>query len=470
MLNFSLFSRKKDMVKSLQELIKIKSVKDTPKPNMPYGKGIADAMMYATNLAESMDFDSVNMYSNISYIEYGEGEEEFAILVHLDVVPEGEGWTKPAFEGVYEDGKVYGRGAIDNKGPFIAALYALDAIKENCINLNKKVKIIIGCDEESGWSDIDFYKKNVGKMPDMAISPDGEFPIINFEKGLAQFELLKEYNTDTSLHGVEILEINGGDRVNVVPNLCVCTLKGNIEPLYELAELFNESAKSKVEIQQTEIGCILTTKGVAAHGSKPQNGINAVAYMIMFLSMLPLKKNYLSEGVYTIAKEIALQTDGEKLGIACKDNMGELTLNIGYIKTENNVVKVGLDIRFPNATNYNEIITKLKENLKGFDVKTKFELSSHYVPEDSPLVVGLKKAYEEVVGEDAYCISIGGATYARAFENSVAFGALFPGEEGREHQGDEYIDADSLVKLADVLANAIVVLCGDGKHIEKCNR
>ncbi|MEF9989752.1 MAG: dipeptidase PepV [Christensenellaceae bacterium] len=459
MLDFSLASRKNEMIDALSKLIGIKSVKSEAQGNMPYGKGVFDALIKTLNIAEHMDFDSVNYFSHLGYVEYGDGEDVFAVLAHLDVVPAGDGWSVPPFEATIKDGKLYGRGAQDNKGPAIAALFALSAIKENCVSLNKRVRIIFGCDEESGWSDIDFYKKNCGEIPTMAISPDAEFPIINAEKGMVQLSLKKEkYETEKN-SGLVLQYLNGGDRVNVVPDVCECKITGNTEIIKQMAEVFNEGLPVAIKTQDCKDGIILTANGVSAHGSKPECGQNAVAYMMMFLNTLPLFKNYISDMVYKLAEVIGLQTDGQYLGIKSEDFSGALTLNMGYVHTTMTDIEVGLDIRYPIHSEKQTILDAIKEKLGVFECKEVFALPSHYVSEDSPLVKGLKLAYEEVTGEQAYCIAMGGATYARAFENSVAFGALFPGQKATEHQPDEYIEIDSLVKMADIIANAIVVLC-----------
>lgn len=182
MLDFSFEPYRQEMIETLKEFIKIESVKSAGQPNMPYGKGIFDALMFVQSTAERLDLDCVNLFGHMAYVDYGEGEEMLAILTHIDVVPKGEGWTVPAFEGVEKDGRIYGRGAVDNKGPAIAALYALKALSDNCAQLNKKVRLIFGADEESGWADMDFYKQHE-PWPDIAFSPDGEYPVINSEKG-----------------------------------------------------------------------------------------------------------------------------------------------------------------------------------------------------------------------------------------------------------------------------------------------
>lgn len=459
MLEFTLAPRKNEMVDALKTILGIKSVKGEAQGNMPYGKGVFDALIKTLNIGERLDFDSVNFFSHLGYVEYGDGDEMLAIVTHLDVVPAGEGWTVPPFEGTVRDGRVYGRGAIDDKGPAIAALFALSGIKENCITLNKRVRIIFGCDEESGWADMDFYKKNGGEIPSMAISPDAEFPIVNAEKGLLHLTLRRKAY-DFSPDGALVLaDLYAGQRVNVVPALAECTIMGNTRALSQMIDLFNEDSPVKITSAPTEGGMVLQAHGVSAHGSKPEDGKNALTYMIQFLNMLPLKKNALSDAVYELAALIGTETDGGRLGIAQKDFSGALTLNVGYCTTDKDGLTVGVDIRYPVNGDKEAILHKIREALHGFEVEETFSRAAHYVSEDSPLVAGLKQAYEEVTGEKAYCMTMGGATYARAFPNSVAFGALFPGQVGTEHQPDEYIEIDSLVKIADIIANAIVVLC-----------
>lgn len=458
MLEFSLAPRKDEMIEALCKILSIESVKSAPQGNMPYGKGVFDALIKTLNIAEKLDFDSVNFYSHLGYVEYGDGDEIFGIVTHLDVVPAGDGWTVPPFAGTVKDGRIYGRGAIDDKGPAIAALFALSAIKENCISLNKRVRIIFGCDEESGWSDIDFYKKNGGEVPAMAISPDAEFPIINAEKGLLQLRAVrKAYSAGGE--GLEVQWLRAGERVNVVPAVCTCKITGNNKAVHQMIDLFNEDSPVKITEHEEDGGLVLTARGVSAHGSKPEEGRNALAFMILFLNTLPLKKNAVSDAVYELAEYIGMQTDGTHLGIAARDESGALSLNLGYFRTTEEGVEAGIDIRYPIHTKKETVLSAIRSRIKELSIEEVFSRPPHFVPEDSPLVVGLKQAYEEVTGEKAYCMTMGGATYARAFPNSVAFGALFPGQQGTEHQADEYIEIDSLLKTADIIANAILVLC-----------
>nr|WP_307756934.1 dipeptidase PepV [uncultured Christensenella sp.] len=460
MLDFSLAPRKDEMIDALCRILKIESVKSPAQGNMPYGKGVFDALIKTLGIAEKLDFDSVNFYSHLGYVEYGDGDEMFAIVTHLDVVPAGDGWTVPPFDGTVKDGRIYGRGAIDDKGPAIAALFALSAIKENCISLNKRVRLIFGCDEESGWSDMDFYKKNGGEIPTMAISPDAEFPIINAEKGLLHLVAKKKaYPINEQSGGLIVRSLSAGERVNVVPAVCTCEISGNAQAVIQMMDIFNEDSPVKVTAEEINAGVRLTAHGFSAHGSKPDAGKNALTYMMQFLNMLPLRKNAISDAIYELAEQIGLQTDGTNLGIAAQDESGALTLNLGYFKTTEEGVEAGIDIRYPIHSDKETILSKINGRFKELTIREEFSRAPHFVPEDSSLVQGLKQAYEEVTGDKAYCMTMGGATFARAFPNSVAFGALFPGQEGTEHQPDEYIEIDSLVKVADIIANAILVLC-----------
>ena len=169
MLDFSFEPYRHEMVEVLKNFLKIKSVKTTPQPNMPYGKGIFDALMFVQSTAERMDLECVNLFGHMAYVDYGDGDQMLGILTHIDVVPAGDGWTMGAFSGTEKDGRIYGRGAIDNKGPAIASLYAIKALSDNCTQLNKKVRLIFGADEESGWDDMEFYKKHES-LPDIAFS------------------------------------------------------------------------------------------------------------------------------------------------------------------------------------------------------------------------------------------------------------------------------------------------------------
>ncbi len=459
MLDFSFEPYRQEMIETLKDFIKIESVKSAGQPNMPYGKGIFDALMFVQSTAERMDLDCVNMFGHLAYVDYGEGDEMLAILTHLDVVPKGEEWTMPAFEGIEKDGRIYGRGAIDNKGPAIAALYALKALSDNCAQLDKKVRLIFGGDEETTWEDMDFYKKHE-VWPNMAFSPDGEYPIINSEKGLMHVQIQLEAEPVTE--GVCVTSFNAGTRVNVVPNKADCFIKAPLAVIQKSLTTYTCPTGAQLSCEDAGDGLVhIMAAGKSAHGSRPEHGVNAAASLLQYLGTLPLCGGPLSEGLYDLVKNIGVYYNGEPLGLDVTDESGRLTFNLGTVSLAGNTLKAGLDIRYPMSMKAEQIKEKLRTSFSRFQFTYPHELDAHFVPEDSELVVKLKEAYQEITGDEAYCMSIGGATYARAFENAVTFGPLFPGQPQVEHGPDEYIEIETLIKNAQIIANAVIKLCGE---------
>jgi len=184
-----------ELLNSIIEVVKIPSVKGKAVEGKPFGKNIANALDKTLEIASSLGFETKNLDYYIGYAQYGKGEDYIGIVGHLDVVEEGEGWTFPPFSGQIADGKIYGRGVLDNKGPIISTLYALKAIKESGLKLKKPVRIIFGADEESGFNDIPYYLQQE-KPPIMGFTPDCKYPVVYGERGRANLEFLIEYNAD----------------------------------------------------------------------------------------------------------------------------------------------------------------------------------------------------------------------------------------------------------------------------------
>lgn len=454
MLTTPLKKYENDMIDTLSKLISIESTKSEAMLNMPYGKGPFIALMHMLNTAERLDLVSYNLYGHMGYAEYGSGKEILAILTHLDVVPAGEGWDTPPFTATIKDGYIYGRGAVDNKAAAVASLFALYAIKQNCITLNKRVRIMFGCDEESGWEDIDFYKEHY-EIPDMVISPDASFPIFNSEKGLLHVMLkmpVKKYG--------KIKKITSGSRVNIVPGKAECMLKMPIEAVNEKIKACTlpVSFRASSVAEYTHI----LSEGVSAHGASPQNGVNALTHMIRFLiSEFPEEDGDVRRFLAALDHEIGLGYLGEELGIADSDEIsGPLTVNLGALDIADDVLIAKLDVRLPISAKLDTVYEKIAERFAQYGLEAEIIHSQppHHVPEDSRLVSALKKVYEESFGESAECRCCAGATYARAFGNGVAFGPVMPGEEECEHSPNERISVDAVLKLAEVIARAIIEL------------
>ncbi|WP_432663201.1 dipeptidase PepV [Wukongibacter baidiensis] len=454
---------KDEMIDKITEIVKIRSVEGEAKEGMPFGKEVDEAFKYALNLSQELGFEIKNVDGYGGHAEYGEGDELVGVLVHLDIVPEGNGWSSSPFDVTIKDGKMYGRGVSDNKGPAIASLYALKALKESGVQINKKIRIIFGLNEETRWQGLDYYFKKE-KSPDMAFVPDADFPIIYAEKGILDFFISKEFKVDDS-QKIRVTSLDGGNAMNSVPDICEAVLKIDEEDLSNLMDRINDIIeKNNFDIIWTESKGDLHIKssGTGAHGSMPESGFNAISQMVCFLSEILDKDNAIYDFVKFYKDKIGMEYNGQSLGCDYDDDVtGKLTLNVGTIELEENEVKIGVDVRYPVKIDKDLVIEKLESAVNEFKGKLIIDdiLLPKYIPLDSPLAQTLLETYRECTGDyESQPMTMGGATYARVTENAVAFGGLFPGRKETAHQNDEYIHVVDLIKMTKIFAKAMYKL------------
>jgi len=439
-----------DLIKTTQELIKFPSVKSPAEgEGKPFGAAIAEALDYTLAKGRELGFVTENFSGYAGHIEYGDGRDILGILCHLDVVPAGEGWSVDPYGGQIKDGKLYGRGAIDNKGPAVAVLYALAALRDSGWKPVRRVRLILGTDEESGWGCMDHYMRSAEK-PHVGFAPDAEFPVINSEKGILMVELS---GRAVSPKGVELADIHGGNRPNMVPDRCTVKLLGADE-----AQISKIASKigAKMDIARQGDTLVLTFKGVSAHGSMPETGENAISYALAMLSNLGFQDGV----VGFLYDSIGFSHDGRGLSIEVRDPVsGPLTVNMGVISMEGGTVRALLDIRYPVSYVEKEILERISAELpEGINLISHGGKGPQHVDADSELIRILQRVYEKNTGEEAKLISIGGGTYARALDKGVAFGPVFPGQIELAHQPDEFIAVSHLIKLAEIYGEAIAKL------------
>ncbi|MFZ5352108.1 MAG: dipeptidase PepV [Bacillota bacterium] len=457
---------REDIVSTTQKLVSMKSLEAQAEPGAPFGRAMRECLDTTLEICKDMGFRVKNVDGYAGHAEYGEGEETVGILVHLDIVPEGTDWSVDPYEGVVKDGKLYGRGSIDDKGPAAAAIYALKAVRDIGTKFNRKVRIIFGCDEETGrWDCMKHYFKHE-TMPDCGFSPDADFPIINSEMGIIIFNMKKTFPTavENCCGGIKVKYVKGGNRPNMVPDYAECLLDMNKdfhERIEKTAAYFNEKLHCKLETIFEDNKCIVKSFGVSAHGSTPEKGINAVAQLVKFLCSLPLCVNEQTAFLNFVDENIGIEIHGESFGVYMKDEVsGELIFNLGIFELDEQKANVGINIRYPVTRSREEVYVKIYEKVEGMNIEIIEgpEKAPLYVPEDNFLVQKLKAVYKDVTGLEPKLISIGGGTYARAIKNAVAFGPLFPGRPELAHQKDEYIDIDDLINCAKIYAEAIYEL------------
>ena len=446
-LNAKVLELKDDMIASIQQNMRIESVRGESAPGAPYGEGPKAALDDVLALGEKLGFRTGQADNRVGWIEYGEGEEMVGILGHVDVVPAGDGWTHPAFGAEIHDGVLGGRGCLDDKGPVIMAVYALKAIRDLNLPIDRRIRVLFGSDEECGSSCVKYYVENGYEMPTIGFTPDAQFPAIFCEKGTSNFLAgTKIYNKGE----IDVEYFGGGVAANVVPPVCKLIVNGPLKVTPEEGiTVTEENGKTIVE-----------ATGFSAHGSTPELGVNAVVKLLNAVKENDFGGDF-QQLVNFILEEIGNETNGKSLDILYQDEeTGETTVNLGVVKYDGEEMSFTLDIRYPKNGDAEVIDDKVinRINSYNFDVLKKTNNKLLYVPKDSELVSKLVKVYEAQTGDKREPIAIGGGTYAKEFPNMVAFGPVFPGEPDVIHQPNERVAVEQLIRAAQVTAAAMYEL------------
>ena len=401
------------------------SGKATDTRGTPLGNCLSDALDAARELGLfAKNLDGVALIIDTSETE----DAKIGILCHLDVVPAGDGWTHPPFAGEIEDGRLYGRGATDDKGPFVSALLAVAALKACGKELRYPIRLIAGTCEETGSADIAYCKER-GVIPKIVFSPDASYPVINTEKGICRFSISAPF-PQTSC----IASLSGGEVINMVPQRAVARFKD---------------------------GTLTQAHGHAAHASTPELGENAITKLLFSLADT-LKDDASYELLHASCRlHPPHETNGFSLGIAaCEPIAGELTCSLDLMELKDDTLKLSFDVRYPLNVTEESLKDALTKRLSDtpFTLDDMTVMPPHHVPADSPLVKCLLNAYTSVTGQKGYTAAMGGGTYVHDIEGGVAFGTVFPEEDCRIHSPDEFIPVKALVENAKIFATALLLL------------
>lgn len=440
-----------DMTDTLARWVRVPSVRaERSAGNAPFGAQVRRALEVAMEDMARLGMNPRDVDGYCCDAEIGTGDEVIAVLAHLDVVPEGEGWHQDPYGAEIVNGRMVGRGTSDDKGPGVAALFAMKAIVDAGIPLRRRCRLILGCDEECGMQDLEYYEQKIG-LPAKGFSPDAEFPLINTEKGIMQMKL------DAPMDDARLLKIACGTRCNVVPGTATALLAGDWREA--AAEAFQvEDEDCQIETALEDGNTRLTVTGVPAHASTPEKGKNAAKMLLAVLHRLEI-----GGAPVALLDEAAGEGDeGVGLGIAGSDAVsGRLTINLGLLSAGEGKISVTFDCRYPVFFSDETIGATVQKRLApaGFVMEPQHASHPHHVPESSELVKKLMDVYNGITGEQARPFAIGGGTYARHLQEGVAFGMLFQGEPELAHQADESIDLANFAKAARIYAYAIVALC-----------
>jgi succinyl-diaminopimelate desuccinylase len=437
-----LAAQEQPLKSALSELLRIPSVCSDGSEGYPFGPAVDQALRKALQIAADLGFrthyDESGYYG---YAEVGDGQEMLAILGHLDVVPAGKlkDWAHDPFDPIEKDGMLYARGSQDDKGPLLASLFAVKALMDAGVKFNKRVRFIFGADEETLWRCINRYKEKE-EAPSIGFSPDARFPLIYAEKGLLQLTLEGTNVTD--------LRLFGGSAFNAVPDSMFYD-----GVMHE--ELADELDKLGFAYEWKEDG--VEVMGKSAHAMIPEEGINAIARLCIALHAIGVE----SKAINFIAGELGEDPYATKIFGDCSDApSGKLKFNVGMVNLGERE-QISIDTRIPVTISKDEIVEKLSTAAARYGLAYKqFDwLAPLYLPKDHPVIKTLMKVYRQFSGDQmTEPIALGGATYARAFDNCVAFGPLFPGELLTEHEPNERAILENLYLAMKIYAYAVYEL------------
>lgn len=451
--------RQNELLKDLQTLVQIDSVLDesTITEEVPFGNGPLEALNWMLEQGRAQNMKVENMANKVGYIEMGEGAEMVGILCHVDVVPAGSDWVHAPFGAEIEDGKLFGRGAIDDKGPTMAAWLAMKMVKDAGVQLDRRVRMIIGSDEETGFRCVEHYFANE-EMPTLGFAPDADFPIINAEKGIA----VLEFNQAAALsENEQLVSFKAGHRTNMVPDFAEAVLTDVPQSTEMIFHAFLANAQLQGEYVEVGDNIKISIKGKSAHAMEPNAGINAAVKLAQFLNVI-ITTEHAKQFVNFVVTAFANETRGHALKLDFNDEIsGDTTLNAGVLSyTPQAGGKVEVSMRYSVTYPYANKIAAVQQVLPalGFTLMVTENSEPHHVDANSELIQKLSKVYERNTGEKAELLAIGGGTYARELDNGVAFGMLFPGEPDIAHQADEFVVIENLIKAAAIYADAIIEL------------
>lgn len=450
-----------EFLADLKQLVAVKSVKGEPLPGAPFGKGPHDALLCAMELFKKYGFAAKNYDGYACTADLCDGKRALDILAHLDVVGEGAGWdTDPYTVVLKEDGCVYGRGTADDKGPALAALYAMRAIKELGLKPEKSVRLILGTDEESGSKDMEYYFSLENSAPN-TFTPDSEFPIYNTEKGM--YKPVFEKKWEAAAVTPRVSSLKGGFRINVIPSDAEAVVLGmTADEIQTASEKAAAALGVSLHTENVPGGAKLLVKGTGAHASTPEVGNNGITALLRLLSDLPLADCPSTETIRQLSSVFPHGDGlGNALGIAMADEIsGPLTVAFTLLTMDENGVNGQFDSRIPlcaNDVNCRAVVEKDLGGM-GFTVNGTI-LAPHHTPAEGGFIRTLLRCYEQYTGRKGECLATGGGTYVHDIEGGVAFGADFPDLPSCMHGANERSGLKNLLTAAAIFAQVIFDLC-----------
>ncbi|MBR5739699.1 MAG: Sapep family Mn(2+)-dependent dipeptidase, partial [Firmicutes bacterium] len=342
---------KEEMLQTLADLVAIPSVVADAEGDMPFGREVQRAYDYMMAKAEADGFITKNVDNWGGHIDFpGRTDDLVAVVGHLDVVPPGDpaNWNTDPFKAEIIDGRMYGRGTIDDKGPLLAGYFAVKALKEAGFEPEKTIRVMLGLDEETNWYGMEYYMERE-KAPVAGFSPDAEFPVIHGEKGMISFDLTKAVDLSAE-DGLKLISVKGGTVSNAVPDSATAKFSfgGKKAEAMEIINEFIHSHDCKLTVIDSDTACEVIVKGVSAHASTPEMGVNAISILFELLAELPFGNKDTADLIGFYSDHLGFDIHGERMEIQFEDEpSGKLSLNVGIADIEDDHAKLVIDVRYP---------------------------------------------------------------------------------------------------------------------------
>jgi len=400
-------------------------------------------------------------------LEIGAGEETLGILVHLDVVDPGDlqKWTRDPFEGYFDGEFIWGRGAEDNKGSVIMALYAMRALLDLKIPLKKKIQLIIGTQEEVVWTDMDNFKRHF-PLPDYGFTPDGSFPIQNREKGYADIRMNFE-GSSTEDFPVYLESFSSGESTNSIPSHAEAVVRFDSAGA---CEAFKAAAAER-GLGIKELGqnlCHVSAEGITSHSSLPEKGENALSKLAAFLKDFQIGPGSARDCLGFLNEKIGDDYYGKTLGFY-EDNPyvdGEFMHYTTVVPTVLKISPGKTELNINMRTRYGvteERIRRVFDHLGGayhFTCQIHAYMDPLWVHKDKPFIRLMGEAYEEATGLKNDYILAHGTSYAKSMPHIVCWGPVFSGTPEFAHKEDERISIKTVISAAGVYTLYLAKMAG----------
>ncbi|HIS04300.1 MAG TPA: Sapep family Mn(2+)-dependent dipeptidase [Candidatus Pullichristensenella avicola] len=443
-----------EMIADVQAFSRIRSVSraDLAAEGAPFGPECRQMLDFALARAREMGFAVEDHAGYCGSAVYGDGENCIGIVAHLDVVPEGEQWTYPPYAGTREGDFLFGRGVSDDKSAAVMGLYLMRMFRELNLPLRHGLRVMMGCSEETGMEDMEYYAQNC-KQPVVSLIPDSMFPANYAQKG----SIKGLFAIDP---GAEIVDFHGGEVFNMVPPSATALLKG-VKPF---------AAGEGVSLSEENGLLRVRAEGTAAHAARPEGGVSAIhrlATALLAAGVLSGQSERAMRGVAALSGDIY----GERAGIAREDeDTGRSTMVCGVARVENGQIALSVDCRLSIAADVEGDSRALQAYGRslGFEAREFSTTGPVYIPKDGPVIQAAQRAYFEITGDPAQPFTSGGGTYSRVLENAVTFGPTFPGQRprpeglpashGAAHSPDEFLYIPDFLRAAEIYALAICLL------------